>query len=304
MSTLTKSRTCRNPNVIKDSRGEQIFNVINHIILIILAMATLFPFLHVLAQSLSSETAVISGQVGLLPVGIQFGTYEYVMGNSQFISSFKVSVFITIVGTVLAMIVTTFAAYPLSKPNLPGRNVFMILFIFAMLFHGGIIPNYLLMRHLGLLDNVWVLILPSLVNVFNLLVIKNFLEGTPESLEEAARIDGATTFGILFRIVLPISLPVLATASLFYAVAYWNDFFRAMIYISRPELKPLQLYLYEIVTQTQRPLTDVPVDSAMNLTPGAVRSATIMAATFPILVVYPFLQKYFVKGIVVGSVKG
>lgn len=178
------------------------------------------------------------------------------------------------------------------------------MFIFAMLFHGGIIPNYLLMRNLGLLDNIWVLILPSLVNVFNLLIVKNFLEAIPESLEEAARIDGASTFGILFRIVLPISTPVLATVGLFYAVAYWNDFFRAMIYISRPNLKPLQLYLYEIVTQTQRPMTDIPVDSMMNLTPAAVRAATIMAATIPIILVYPFLQRYFVKGIIIGSVKG
>lgn len=291
-------------NLIKESKGERLFNVFNVFLLLLLAAATLFPFLHVLAQSLSSETAVISGQVGLFPIDPQLGTYQYVMGNSQFISSFKVSIAITALGTVGAMVVTTFAAYTLSKPNLPGRNFLLVVFIFAMLFHGGIIPNYLLMRSLGLLDTIWVLVLPALVNVFNLLIIKNFFEGTPESLEEAARIDGANTFSILFRIVLPISLPVLATVSLFYAVAYWNDFFRAMIYISRPELKPLQLYLYEIVTQTQRPPTDIPIDSAMNLTPAAVRSATIMATTFPILVVYPFLQKYFVKGIVVGSVKG
>jgi len=296
--------TQRKSNAIKDSTGERIFNVINHMLLILLAIITLFPFLHVLAQSLSSETAVISGRVGILPIDVQFGTYQFVLGSSQFISSFKVSVFITIVGTVLAMFVTTFAAYPLSKPNLPGRKVLLILFIFAMLFHGGIIPNYLLMRQLNLLDKVWVLILPSLINVFNLLIIKNFLESTPESLEEAARIDGASTFGILFKIIVPICTPVLATVGLFYAVAYWNDFFRAMIYISRPDLKPLQLYLYEIVTQTQRPMLDVPVDSAMNLTPAAVRSATIMAATLPILLVYPFLQKFFVKGIIIGSVKG
>lgn len=294
----------RQKHFMKESKVERLFSALNVFLLLLLAAATLFPFLHVLAQSLSSETAVISGQVGLFPVDPQLGTYQYVMGNSQFTSSFRVSVIITVLGTLGAMVVTTFAAYTLSKPNLPGRNFFLVLFIFAMLFHGGIIPNYLLMRSLGLLDSIWVLILPALVNVFNLLIIKNFFEGTPESLEEAARIDGANTFSILFRIVLPISLPVLATISLFYAVAYWNDFFRAMIYISRPDLKPLQLYLYEIVTQTQRPLTDVPVDSAMNLTPAAVRSATIMATTFPILVVYPFLQKYFVKGIVVGSVKG
>lgn len=294
----------RRKNYLKDGKGERVFNIFNHALLLLLAAATLFPFLHVFAQSLSSETAVISGQVGLVPVGIQLGTYKYVMGNRQFINSFTVSVAITLIGTIGAMIVTTFAAYALSKPSLPGRSFFLVCFIFAMLFYGGIIPNYLLMRSLGLLDSIWVLILPAMVNVFNLLIIKNFFEGIPESLEEAARIDGASTFSILFRIVLPISLPVLATVSLFYAVGYWNDFFRAMIYISKPELKPLQLYLYEIVTHTQRPLTDIPVDSAMNLTPAAVRSATIMATTIPILVVYPFLQKYFVKGIVVGSVKG
>lgn len=291
-------------SLFKESKGERVFNVFNHFLLLLLAAATLFPFLHVLAQSLSSETAVISGKVGLFPIGIQLGTYKHVMGGTQFINSFKISLLITLLGTLGAMIVTTFAAYSLSKPKLPGRRFLLVFFIFAMLFYGGIIPNYLLMRNLGLLDTIWVLMLPTLVNVYNLLIVKNFFEGLPESLEEAARIDGASTFGILFRIVLPLSLPVLATVSLFYAVSYWNDFFRAMIYISRPSLKPLQLYLYEIVTQTQRPMLDVPVDSAMNLTPAAVRSATIIATTVPILVVYPFLQKYFVKGMVVGSVKG
>lgn len=292
---------------IKDTKGEKTFYAINYVVLVLIGLTTLLPFLHVLAKSISGEAAVISGSVSLLPKDIQFGTYHYVVSGSQFPTSFGVSVFITVVGTLLAMILTVLCAYPLSKPQLVGRKWLMLSFIFIMLFHGGIIPNYLLYRTLKITNTVWAMIIPMMLNVFNMLIIKNFFEQLPESVEESAQIEGAGNLRILFQVVLPMATPVLATISLFFAVAYWNNFFFALIYITDPDLKPLQLYLYEVVTTTMLTTEDLAersIDDNMNLTGETVLAATVMLTTIPILVVYPFLQRYFVKGIVIGSVKG
>lgn len=274
--------------------------------LLLITLATLLPFVNVLSKSVSEEWAVISGKVGIFPVGFQLDTMKFVITSSQFIRSFAVSVLITVVGTVLSLCITAISAYPLSKRHLPGIGIVMLLFIFTMLFNGGIIPNYMLIRNLGLIDNLWSLILPSLVSVFNLLVMKSYFEGLPESLEESARMDGARTFTILFRILLPLSGPVLATIALFYAVSYWNEFFNAMIYINSSSLKPLQLYLRDIVLNASSATAGVEVtqDDMMNLSPDNVRSATVIASTIPILLLYPYLQKYFIKGVLIGSVKG
>lgn len=274
--------------------------------LLLITLATLLPFVNVLSKSVSEEWAVISGKVGIFPVGFQLDTMKFVITSNQFIRSFSVSVFITVVGTVLSLCITAITAYPLSKRHLPGIGIVMLLFIFTMLFNGGIIPNYMLIRNLGLLDNLWSLILPSLVSVFNLLVMKSYFEGLPESLEESARMDGARTFTILFRILLPLSGPVLATIALFYAVSYWNEFFNAMIYINSSSLKPLQLHLRDIVLNASSATAGMEVtqDDMMNLSPDNVRSATVIASTIPILLLYPYLQKYFIKGVLIGSVKG
>ncbi|MDF2653441.1 MAG: binding-protein-dependent transport system inner rane component [Paenibacillus sp.] len=274
--------------------------------LLLITLATLLPFANVLSKSVSEEWAVISGKVGIFPVGFQLETMKFVITSNQFIRSFSVSLFITVVGTALSLCITAITAYPLSKRHLPGIGIVMLLFIFTMLFNGGIIPNYMLMRNLGLLDNLWSLILPSIVSVFNLLVMKSYFEGLPESLEESARIDGARTFTILFRILLPLSGPVLATIALFYAVSYWNDFFNAMIYINSPSLKPLQLYLRDVVLNASSATAGMEAtqDDMMNLSPDNIRSATVIASTIPILLLYPYLQKYFIKGVLIGSVKG
>lgn len=290
--------------IIKKSRGEYIFSILNYFFLICAGLVTFIPFLNVLAKSLSSEAAVISGKVSIFPVDLQIGTYKYVMANLQFLNSMKVSVFVTVTGTILCMIMTVIAAYPLSKPHLKGRKVILLLFVFTMLFNGGIVPNYLLIKNLGLMNQLGALILPNLISVFNMLIIKNYFEEIPESVEEAGRIDGASNIRILFSIIIPMSTPVLATIALFYAVSFWNSFFDAMIYISVPGKKPLQQYLMEMFSSSQKPLTDVNVDTAMNRSSSSVKAATVMASTIPILFVYPFLQKYFVKGIVIGSVKG
>lgn len=292
-------------NKIKLSKGEKIFSVFNYIFLGLIALITLLPFLNVAAKSLSSESAVISGAVSFWPVGIQFGTYAYVLKDQLFLNSFKSSLFITLMGTLLSTALTALTAYPLAQKGLRGRKMFMLMFVFSMLFNGGMIPNYLLIKSLGLMENLWAIILPSMINVFNLLVIKSYFEDVPEAIYEAAKIDGASNFRIFYAIVLPISLPVLATIVLFYAVYYWNDYFNAMLYITKPAMKPLQLYLYELITQSQNLKEGlVDVTQATNLTGQSIRAASIMISTLPILISYPLLQKYFVKGMVIGAVKG
>lgn len=269
-----------------------------------LAVMTLTPFLNLLAKSLSEEWAVISGNVTIFPIGFQLETLKFVVTSDNFTSSMWISVIVTLVGTALAILLTTITAYPLSKPYVPGVSVILILFVFTMLFSGGIIPNYLLIRELNLLNNLGSLILPGMISVFNLLVMKSYFEGLPEVLEESAKIDGAKTFTILFRIIIPLSSPVIATISLFYAVGYWNDFFSAMLYISDPALKTLQIYLKDIVINADSAALGLTPDDMMNLPGEGVRAAAVIASTIPILCVYPFLQKYFVKGVLIGSVKG
>ncbi|GIQ64339.1 carbohydrate ABC transporter permease [Paenibacillus cisolokensis] len=291
-------------NAIRSSVPEKLFNAFNHLFFILAGITTLLPFVNLLAKSLSSESAVISGTVGLWPVGWQTGTYRYVLQNAMFLNAFQVSVLVTVVGTALSLAMTTITAYPLSKPRLRGRKWFLLLFIFTMLFSGGLIPTYLLMHNLGLVNSLPVLFLPAMVNVFNMLIIKNYFEGLPDSLEESAKLDGAGNIRILLYVVLPLSLPVLATIALFFAVAFWNDYFAPMIYITNPSLKPLQLYLKELLVASGGEFLKDNVDAALNTTPQSIQAASILLATVPILLVYPFLQKYFVKGVLIGSVKG
>ncbi|KKO51237.1 sugar ABC transporter permease [Paenibacillus sp. DMB20] len=291
-------------NSIKPSAGEKVFAAFNYCVFILIGITTLVPFINLLAKSLSSEEAVVSGRVGLFPVGVQFETYKYVLQDSMFLTSLKTSVLLTVIGTGLSLIMTTMTAYPLSKIRLRGRKWLLLMFVFTMLFSGGLIPTYLLMHNLNLVNTLPVLFLPAMVNVFNMLIIKNYFEGLPDSLEESAKLDGAGNIRILIHIMLPLSLPVLATIALFFAVAFWNDYFAAMIYITDPELKPLQLYLKELIVSSSGDFLKNNVDAAINMTPQSIQASSILLATIPILLVYPFLQKYFVKGVLVGSVKG
>lgn len=291
--------------MIKTTIGEKIYNGLNIIILFMLGLMTLLPFLHVVAKSLSSQVAISLGKVVFWPVDLQFGTYRYVLQEAQFLNSFQNSVIITVAGTLLALILTVMVAYPLSKPRLKGRKFFLLCFIFIMLFSGGMVPNYMLYKTFGMLNTLWALIVPGMMSVFNILLVKTFFEGLPESVEESARIDGASNSTVLFRIVLPMAMPVLAAVGLFFAVAYWNSYFSAVLYITKPDLKPLQLYLYELISQTAADMgRDIDVDRLMNADPESIRSTAIILSTLPILCLYPFLQKYFVKGITIGSVKG
>lgn len=252
MKTGRKTKGVR--TAIRMSAGERIFQALNYLFFAIVSWTTLFPFLNLLAKSLSGEEAVVSGRVSLFPADIQFGTYAYVLSDAKFMNAFMVSVIITVAGTALGLVMTAMAAYPLSKPRLRGRKFFILMYVFTMLFSGGLIPTYLLMHRLNLIDTLWVLFLPSMISVFNMLIIKNYFESLPDELEESAKMDGASNLTILFRITVPLSLPVFATIALFYAVGFWNDYFASMIYINSPDLKPLQLYLKELLIHSTSPI--------------------------------------------------
>lgn len=290
--------------MFKKTLGDRSLDLFVYLFLMLLTVLTLVPFANIFAKSISAEWAVVSGKVGIYTVGFQLDTLKYVVTSNEFLHSFAVSLGVTAAGTILSTLLTAITAYPLSKRHLPGVSFIMLLFVFTMLFNGGIIPNYLLIRNLGLINHLSSLVLPVLISVFNMLIIKSYYESLPEELEDSAKMDGARTFTILFRIILPLSMPVLATIGLFYAVYYWNDFFNPMLFISNPSLKTLQLYLRDVIIDSDAATIGKSVDDLMNISSEGVRSAAVIASTIPILFVYPFLQKYFIKGVLIGSVKG
>lgn len=293
-------------NKIKRTPGEIAFETVDIVLLIIIACLMLFPFLNMIAKSFSGENAILTGEVAFWPVDFQIGTYKYVMQQPQFWHSFLVSIIVTVIGTFGAMIISCLTAYPLSKPWLYGRKPLMFIFVFSMLFSGGMVPKFLLMRTLNLLNTIWVLILPGILSVYNMILLKNFFEEIPESIEESAELDGANSIQILFKVILPMSLPALATIGLFYAVGYWDDYMTGLLYITKPELRPLQLYLYLVVTESINVDENLSMDMQENaaLNTDAIRSVTIVLSCVPIMCVYPFVQKYFVTGLRVGSIKG
>ena len=299
-------KTNRPKSVSLRTRGEKTFEFVNIILLLLIGATMLLPFLHVAAKSCSGEVAINTGKVLFWPINFQAGTFKYVMRQSQFWNSIQVTLFVTVVGTLQAMIVTCLTAYPLSKTWLYGRKILLLSFVFTMLFTGGMVPSYLLMRSLGLINNIWVLIVPSILSVFNMILLKNFFEEIPEAVEESAQLDGAGNFRTLISIVLPMSLPAIATIGLFYAVSFWDNYMNGLLYITKPALKPLQQYLYDVVTESIKVDETMEMDARDNaaLVTEAIRSATIILSCLPIMCVYPFLQKYFVRGLRVGSVKG
>ncbi|MDW7658499.1 MAG: carbohydrate ABC transporter permease [Bacillota bacterium] len=286
-----------------------LFSIINVMILCLFGVVTLLPVMNVVSKAFSGEGPVIAGQVLFWPVGFQLNTVSYVLTQPEFRNAFGNTVFVTLVGTAIAMLLTVTSAYPLSKTSLRGRKFFLYIFVFVMLFNAGMVPNYILYRSLKLTNTIWALVFSGTFSVFYLFIMKNYFEALPESIEESARIDGASNFVTLYRIVLPMSLPVIATITLFYSVGFWNNYFAGVLYITTPKLKPLQQYLYDLITMALNTTDSTgnisgDINSIMNLSGENVRSATIVVSTVPILLVYPFLQKYFVKGVTIGSVKG
>ncbi|SDD69266.1 putative aldouronate transport system permease protein [Paenibacillus sp. UNCCL117] len=286
------------------SRGERWLDVLNIVFLAGIGLICLLPFLHVLAKSLSDQASVMGSKVTFYPLGWNVEAFWFIFVKSNFIGALKVTVLVTVIGTLLSLSMTIMAAYPLSKTDFIGRKTILLLYVFSMLFYGGIIPGYILMKGLGLLDTIWAMIIPLLVVPFNLFVCKTFFEGLPDSVEESAKMDGASNMRILISIVLPISLPVVATLGIFYAVGYWNSYFHPLIFINSEKLKPLQLFLYDTISNTEEMLREQPDEIRLALSPEGLRAAAVIASIVPIMLVYPFLQRYFIHGLTIGSVKG
>lgn len=293
------SRTASSRN-----RGDNILLASFYTLLLFLAIIMVYPFLNILASSISGYTPNAQGTVFIVPQEMQFGTMRRVMSNQQFLTSFSVSIQVALFGTGLSLVTNTLAAYVLSRSYLPARSSLTVIFVFTMFFSGGIVPNYILMRSLSLLNTTTVLFLPSIINVYNMLVLKSSFEELPPSLEESAKLDGASNFTIMTRIAMPLCKPTYAAVTLFWAVGYWNEYMSALLYNTKAEFRPLQLHLINVIDQANDPLNSL-ADSAGAFVdaPQAVRSATIIATILPVLIVYPFLQKYFVQGIMIGSVK-
>lgn len=275
-------------------------------IFVVLCTTCILPFVHLLAKSISSNTYVLAKEVYLLPKGIDFSAYVSIFRDGSLIYSMIYSVIVTLIFTFLGMLVCTCAAYPLSKKRLRGRNAFTFLLMFPMYFGAGLIPSYLLLKDLGLLDTMWVLILPLMYSPYNMLIMKTYFQSSiPDSLEESAFLDGAGNLQILAHIVLPLSKPILATLSLFYAVGRWNSYADNKFYIKTDTLKLIQYKLYQMVASATEAQTTSLSEAAMVIsTPEVLQAAAIMFVTLPIICIYPFLQKYFVKGVMIGAVKG
>ena len=305
-----KEEVVRGAEVTSDgSRAINKFRVSDFVmmaIIIILCLTCILPFIHLAAKSISSDAAVVAKRVFLWPKGFTLAAYKSIFVDGGLTYSMIYSVIVTLIFTVLGMVVCTCAAYPLSKRRLKGRMFFTFLLMFPMYFGAGLIPAYLLMKQLHLLDTMWVLILPLIYSPYNMLIMKTSLQTSiPDSLEESAFLDGASNFQILFRIVLPLSKPVLATLSLFYAVGRWNAYADNKYYIKTDSLKMAQYKLSQMVSSASEAQTiSLSEAAAVTSTPEVLQAAAIMIVTIPIICIYPFLQKYFVKGVMIGSVKG
>lgn len=286
--------------------SEKNFKRLNGLIMIYLVSITLFPFVYMIATSFSSAQAVVAGEVVLWPKDFNVTAYLNVLEQEKFWTSYANTIFYTVTATVLSLALTILCAYPLSKRNLYGGNVIMKLIVFTMFFSGGLIPNFLLMRDLNLLNTTWAMILPGAISAYNVMIMKTFFQGIPVSLEEAAKIDGLSDYGVLFRIVLPLSKPIVATIGLFVAVWMWNEWFLSLIYLSDDAKRPVSMFLRNMVLGSIMNMkSGKEMDSnAAKTIPQTLQAATIVLTSVPILCVYPFVQKYFVKGIMIGSVKG
>ncbi|MCI5953686.1 MAG: carbohydrate ABC transporter permease [Lachnospiraceae bacterium] len=305
-----KEEVIRGAEVTSDgSRAINKFRISDFVmmaIIVILCLTCILPFIHLAAKSISSDAAVVAKRVFLWPKGVTFAAYKSIFVDGGLTYSMIYSVIVTLIFTLLGMVVCTCAAYPLSKKRLKGRTFFTFLLMFPMYFGAGLIPAYLLMKDLHLLDTMWVLILPLIYSPYNMLIMKTSLQTSiPDSLEESAFLDGASNFQILFKIVLPLSKPVLATLSLFYAVGRWNAYADNKYYIKTDSLKMAQYKLSQMVSSASEAQTiSLSEAAAVTSTPEVLQAAAIMIVTIPIICIYPFLQKYFVKGVMIGAVKG
>jgi len=291
-------------NKIALSTSEKVIVVISYVFMGFLALCAILPVLHVVSKSFSSAAAVTAGQVLFWPIKPQFETMQYVLEETPFLNSLKNSLIVTGVGTVVSMLVTIGTAYPLSKPNFKGRKIFILAYIVIMVFFGGIVPAYMVVRSLGIIDTYFALILPFFIVHFNMFVVKNYFEGLPESVEESARIDGASDLRILVSIVCPMSKPVLATVAMLYAVNYWNNYFHATMYTTSTTMQTLQVFIYNTINNTQTLVERLVIGHYTNVSIDGVIAAVVVLSMIPIVALYPFVQRYMIHGITIGSVKG
>ena len=287
----------------KEQGGDRAFSILVHVTLALLAVATVYPFINIIAQAFSGYIPNVKGKVFLIPMEFQTGTFGRVVLSSRYLNAVWISLRVTLFGTVLSVVMTSLAAYPLSRRRLSGRGFVTAAYVFTMMFSGGIVPSYILMRSLKLINNIWVMILPAAMSVYNMLVLKSNFESIPPSLEESAQIDGASDFRTFMQIMVPVSLPTYAAITLFISVGYWNSYQSAVLYITKTHLKPLQMYLVDVINYAADPLKNLDATMMEMDSPSGVQACAILAATVPVLLVYPFFQRYFVKGIMIGSVK-
>lgn len=288
----------------KISRSGIAFDGINYLFMILLCLTTLYPFIFLLSLSLDENAVFNLAQLSIIPKQISIGYYKKVLSNEYVLSGFFNTFLRTGIGTPLTVIATLFCAYPLSKKYFPHRALWTGLIVLTMFFSGGLIPRYLLVKYLNLNDKIWALILPGLINTFTMIIMRNYLMTIPDSLEESARIDGATDTVILFRIIVPISVPIIATVALWTAVDHWNAWFDSLIYIGSSKKQVLQIVLRRIVLEGTSHMMELNSRGDSYTNTDSLKSATVMVATLPIVAVYPFVQKFFIKGIMIGSLKG
>lgn len=282
------------------------FDCVLVLILGILALITLYPFYNVLILSLSNTESVAKHTPYLLPYTIDLTGYKTILLDADFRNSLLVSVFVTVVGVAINLLLSLVAAYVLSRRYLDGRNLMMSVIVFTMLFSGGLVPTYMVIKDMGLINSIWSMILPSAVNTYYLIIMKNYFLGLPDGLFEAAKLDGAGEWTMLWKIAVPLSKPIVATFSLFYAVDRWNEWYNALLYINQKSLAPLQIYLRDILISLNSQLSTQAqqmMGTAGKVSTSAVQMATIMITALPIMLIYPYLQKYFVNGVMVGGIK-
>ncbi len=285
------------------TRGGSVFHVINYSLMVLLCVTFLYPFVYTIAISLSSPGAIVMGKVWLFPVGFTTAAYQALLRDRLMIASFVFTVALTVSGVAASIVATILTAYPLSRRDFRAKNIALNLIIFTMYFSGGLIPTYFVVKRIGLMDKMAALILPSLVSSFLLFIMINYFRGLPVEMEESARIDGADHFRILLRIIIPLSTPIIATLTIYYAVSYWNTFFAALLYMSSPEHYTLQVKLYNMLSNMD--IMTNPNDQFAGLVlPENLKGAVVIVTAAPILVVYPFLQQYFIKGVTIGALKG
>lgn len=296
-------------NKIHEGRSSTAFNIFNTALMCFMMLLVLYPIYYMIIISVSNSTAVMTGRVRFLPVGFHLDVYKQFLTDSYFLTTYRNTAIITVLGTTINIFMSTLCAYPLSRKDFYGGGVITGFVTFTMFFSGGMIPTYLLVNKLRLLNTYWSVVLPGAINVFNMIIMRTSFQGLPVELNESAYIDGANDLQILWKIVLPLSKPILATMFLFYAVAHWNGYVHAMLYFTDKNMYPIQLYVRSLVLSGMTEMTSLSMElttgaDAFNVAQRSIQYGVIIAATLPILLIYPFISKYFEKGVMIGSLKG